>query len=164
LTSDAGRDVYTIRLTEGYAKVDALDIEPLRLGDFRAAIAGTPLEGRITIAEASASRLDFPDGVFDTVTAIEVIEHVVELCAVLDEVHRVLKPGGWLLITTPNLFFPFEQHGFKLHGTWHPPSHFPFLTWIPPLHDRLAEPRVFTARACAPTSSRTASPWRRSTT
>jgi SAM-dependent methyltransferase len=139
-----GPGTYTIHLAAGYTSVDALDIEPLRLDDFRASIAGTAEEGRITIHEASATDLDFPDATFDAVTAIEVIEHLVKLDRVLDEVYRVLKPGGSFLATTPNRFFPFEQHGFNLRGVHHPPSHFPFLTWIPPLHHRLAAPRVFT--------------------
>jgi ubiquinone/menaquinone biosynthesis C-methylase UbiE len=47
--------------------------------------------------------LPFPDGVFATVIAAEIIEHVFNTQAVLDELARVLQPGGWLVVTTPNL-------------------------------------------------------------
>ena len=48
---------------------------------------------------------DFPfaDGMFDAVFAGEVVEHVFELRKMLSEVHRVLKPGGEFVVTTPNL-------------------------------------------------------------
>jgi SAM-dependent methyltransferase len=39
---------------------------------------------------------------FDGVICIEVIEHVNEDRDFVSQIHRVLKPGGWLLLTTPN--------------------------------------------------------------
>ena len=42
---------------------------------------------------------------FDVVTAGEIIEHVIDESAFLQECRRVLKPGGRLIVTTPNLSF-----------------------------------------------------------
>jgi 2-polyprenyl-3-methyl-5-hydroxy-6-metoxy-1,4-benzoquinol methylase len=47
--------------------------------------------------------LPFADASFATVVAAEVIEHVFDTQSAINELARVLKPGGWLAITTPNL-------------------------------------------------------------
>jgi len=49
------------------------------------------------------ARLPFADGGFDTVLLVEVIEHLVQPHCLLAEIHRVLRPGGALVVTCPNL-------------------------------------------------------------
>lgn len=46
------------------------------------------------------------DAAFDTVISCETIEHVPDPALALRELARVLKPGGRLLLTTPNYFGP----------------------------------------------------------
>ena len=41
-------------------------------------------------------------GIFDGVVMLEIIEHVVASERLLQEVYRVLKPGGFLILSTPN--------------------------------------------------------------
>ena len=55
----------------------------------------------------NAGEQDCParDGEFDLVLATDVIEHVVDTDRFLKELHRVLKPDGCLIVTTPNLAF-----------------------------------------------------------
>ena len=43
-----------------------------------------------------------PDNSFNCVVAVEVLEHVEEDFKFVKEVHRVLKPGGSFIMTTPN--------------------------------------------------------------
>jgi methionine biosynthesis protein MetW len=47
--------------------------------------------------------IPFDDNYFDYITMVEVIEHMQDPDRLLDEVHRVLKTNGKLIITTPNL-------------------------------------------------------------
>ncbi len=53
------------------------------------------------------SRFPFPDGHFDGALATEVLEHVFTPDQFLKEIHRVLKPGGKLLLTAP---FAWDEH------------------------------------------------------
>jgi SAM-dependent methyltransferase len=57
---------------------------------------------RLEFAPIEADRpLPFPDGSFDTVLSFQVIEHVRDPAAYLSEIRRVLRPGGHLVLTTP---------------------------------------------------------------
>jgi SAM-dependent methyltransferase len=48
-------------------------------------------------------RLPFPDGSFDLVMAIEILEHLESPRAFLREIFRLVKPGGLAVVTTPNI-------------------------------------------------------------
>jgi SAM-dependent methyltransferase len=49
-------------------------------------------------------RFPFDDATFDAVVFAEIIEHLLmDPCAALREIKRVLKPGGTLVLTTPNV-------------------------------------------------------------
>src|SRR2546426_3986474 len=60
---------------------------------------------------ASAEALPFTEASFDGVLINEVLEHVVDEVQTLREIHRVLRPGGHLIVISPNRWFPFEGHG-----------------------------------------------------
>jgi 2-polyprenyl-3-methyl-5-hydroxy-6-metoxy-1,4-benzoquinol methylase len=51
-----------------------------------------------TLAEAG-----FPDAHFDVAASYHVIEHVPSPRAELLHLHRIVKPGGWLVMETPNI-------------------------------------------------------------
>lgn len=61
------------------------------------------------IAGAEGANLPFGDNSFDLVVIDEVIEHLVDTDSILDEIHRVLSPTGWLAISTPNLAAWFNR-------------------------------------------------------
>lgn len=64
--------------------------------------------------------LAFPDESFDLVASFEVMEHLIDYKLFLSEVKRVLKPGGYFVLATPNsrwrlrhgLTNPFHHHEF----------------------------------------------------
>lgn len=66
----------------------------------------------VTLAVGDVRELPYEDGAFGLVACFEVIEHVEEQDAVLDELHRVLAPGGLLLISSPNrdAYVPGNPH------------------------------------------------------
>jgi len=67
----------------------------------RQLIARGSAEG-VALIRADATRLPIADGVFDKVACSEVIEHVPDPLGLVEELHRVLKPGGRVVVTTPN--------------------------------------------------------------
>ena len=71
----------------------------------------------ITLVRLDAHKLPFDDLFFDYVLMTDVLEHVLVPCRVLEEVHRVLRPEGKLVLGVPNIlnFSNIFKHlrGFK---------------------------------------------------
>jgi ubiquinone/menaquinone biosynthesis C-methylase UbiE len=57
-----------------------------------------PGSAPVEFSAGEANTLPFPDGSFDVVTVTQVYEYVAEVAAALTEAHRVLRPGGRLLV------------------------------------------------------------------
>jgi SAM-dependent methyltransferase len=68
-----------------------------------AALRGAAQRGVHGVRAQVEAPLPFADATFATVLAAEVVEHVFDTQAVVAELARVLQPGGWLVVTTPNL-------------------------------------------------------------
>lgn len=56
----------------------------------------------VNYMKGDAVSLGFTSATFDRVLCIEVIEHVIQPQLVLEEIARVLKPGGLAVIATPD--------------------------------------------------------------
>lgn len=56
----------------------------------------------VEFRQAVVPPLAFPDGSFDCVISFQVIEHIRDDRRFVDEIHRVLRPGGRFIVTTPN--------------------------------------------------------------
>jgi SAM-dependent methyltransferase len=72
---------------------------PAKIGVDLHPVPGAP---GVAFVQADGTRLPFRQGTFDSVSALDVIEHVAEDRALVSELCRVLKPGGMILITTPS--------------------------------------------------------------
>ncbi|WDO03845.1 class I SAM-dependent methyltransferase [Aeromonas allosaccharophila] len=55
-------------------------------------------------------KLDFKDHMFDVVCTYQTLEHVQDVAACIDELIRVTKPGGKILIQAPDYCGFFEPH------------------------------------------------------
>jgi ubiquinone/menaquinone biosynthesis C-methylase UbiE len=47
-------------------------------------------------------RLPFDDASFDRAVVVDMLEHVRDDVAFVAELHRVIRPGGWLVVNTPH--------------------------------------------------------------
>jgi SAM-dependent methyltransferase len=83
---------------------------------------------RVTFVAGDATALPFADGRFDLVTMFDLLEHVPDDAAVAREALRVLRPGGRVLVSTPNrarwrypyyrMFAPVCPPEEKLFAEW----------------------------------------------
>lgn len=111
-------------LDAGAADVIGIDVEADRIEAARQA------HPEMVFHVSDGERLSFPDGSFDGVFMNEVFEHVADERVTLEEVHRILKPNGTLIIISPNRGFPFEGHRVQI-GSWSSERPTPFIPWLP---------------------------------
>ena len=106
-------------LAERAASVTAFDIAPEAIAYAREHYAGSG----VRFLEGSCTAMPVADAAFDLVVSFEVIEHLADWRAFLDECRRVLAPEGALLLSTPNRAYyaenrersgpnPFHVHEF----------------------------------------------------
>ncbi|MEY4111278.1 MAG: hypothetical protein RLZZ46_1634 [Bacteroidota bacterium] len=69
----------------------------------------------IDIVNASITSLPFPDACFDLVCAFDVIEHVKDDELAWNEMYRVCKPGGKIMLTVPAFMFLWSEHDIINH-------------------------------------------------
>ena len=62
-----------------------------------------PADVSMEIFDVERGEFPFEDESFDTITCLEVLEHLaIDPMAMMSEINRVLKPGGLLVLSTPN--------------------------------------------------------------
>jgi SAM-dependent methyltransferase len=65
-------------------------------------------DSRHRILPASVTRLPMGDGATDLALCTEVLEHIHDDAAAVAELRRVLRPGGWLLLSVPTPPAPLD--------------------------------------------------------
>lgn len=68
----------------------------------------------------TGDRLPFDDGAFDIIVSNHVIEHTRDQAVHVQEILRLLKPGGICYLATPNKYWLTDPH-YRL----------PFISWLP---------------------------------
>ena len=108
------------------ARVVALDYAADELHSVRATFAAMAEAGEISAdrlvgtLRGDATRLPFADDTFDRVVVSEVLEHIQNDVGAIDEITRVLRPGGSLGVTVPT-WFP-EKVNWMLSDEYHAPK------------------------------------------
>ena len=102
-----GFEVYAVDLDEGDYKLSDIHLEKADLN----------------------ARLPFPEAFFDHIVCLEGIEHIENPHHLIREFRRILKVGGTVTISTPNVLCVYSRLRFLLSG---------YADWI---HGRINQPR-----------------------
>jgi ubiquinone/menaquinone biosynthesis C-methylase UbiE len=86
--------------SSGGAKLVGMDFSEMSVVEGKRNIKDTDKDILLTVGDAT--RLPFKEGVFDKVYCKEVMEHIPDYEAAIQEIARVLKVGGIAAITCPN--------------------------------------------------------------
>lgn len=92
----------------GYLHLTGIDVSSR-------AIATARQRGLADVHVMDGTRLEFADNAFDLIIASDVLEHIDDEAAALREWHRVLRPGGRLLVFVPAHSFLWSQHDVVNH-------------------------------------------------
>lgn len=94
-------------------KIYGLDMssEALKIAEKR----GFIVQGKI---DFDKNKFPFENNFFDTVTCLDVIEHVKDPRKLLNEIYRVLKKDGKLILSTPNIRFTDHLYKLLFKGTF----------------------------------------------
>lgn len=126
----------------GYGQVTALlrerdiDVVPF---DYRQELSEPTVEPLERFPEIQAHlspdpvALPFDAGTFDTVLSCGVLEHVQDPDGSLDEIRRVLRPGGTFYVTNLPNRYSYTEKGARLLGLYY--------------HGQLPDDRVYTKRS-----------------
>ena len=102
-----GAGAFSARLAQCGAQVTAVDLEAVEPFHFDPA--------QRILADANLP-LPFADGEFDAMISIEGVEHLENPSFFVRECARIVKPGGWLFLSTPNVDGYESRRSAYIHG------------------------------------------------
>jgi SAM-dependent methyltransferase len=97
----AGVGSLSITLARQGRLVVAADLSLPSLSFLHQRAAASGLGDRVLPVIADITRLPFDDGIFDSASSAETLEHIPDHETAVSELARVLVPGGWLVGTVP---------------------------------------------------------------
>jgi SAM-dependent methyltransferase len=144
LDDGCGVGEYLARLALGARQAHGVEF------DFARARASLSRAAQAHVVDAAGENLPYASATFDLVLSHEVLEHVDDDRAAVQEIARLLRPGGRLVIFVPNRGYPFETHGVYWRGRY-VFGNIPLVNYLPgSLRRRLApHVRAYTRAAVA---------------
>ena len=79
-------------------RITAIDLSKEMLNIAKRHIAAAELAARITLEHVDAKALPYPDNTFDGLISNSIVHHIHDSLRALQEMSRVVKPGGLVLI------------------------------------------------------------------
>lgn len=127
----AGGDVVDVGCGTGRLRSFVQDLCASYVGIDAIRYVGFPADVPFLAADLNNTPIAMPDETADAIAAVETIEHLENPRAFCREIVRLLKPGGWLVVTTPNQrsavslgslllkghFAAFQDNNYPAHQT-----------------------------------------------
>jgi ubiquinone/menaquinone biosynthesis C-methylase UbiE len=106
------------------AIVTGIDLEPKAIELAREMFSKRGLNGNFILQQTSTAQI-IANTSFDYIVCADVIEHVEKPDIMLEEIHRILKPGGMAILTTPVRLTEIPQDKYHVRE-WYPNEFFEF--------------------------------------
>ncbi len=116
-----GKGTFIARMREQGWEVEGSEVDADAV-EYARSISG------LSVHLGSLENIRFPDNTFDVITSNHVIEHVHDPIALIQECLRVLKPGGRLVLATPNIESFGHQYFARHWSHLDPPRHLRLFT------------------------------------
>ncbi len=94
----------------GAKKVYGIDIDELTIKYAKKFYS----HNKISFIKASAMHTKLPKNIADVIVSFETLEHVTNPSKMITEINRILKPGGLLIISTPNKAMSLDDNPYHI--------------------------------------------------
>jgi ubiquinone/menaquinone biosynthesis C-methylase UbiE len=110
LDAGCGTGDFIPDLLERGGEVFGLDFAEEMIEQTRTRLGVDDDDPRVRLAVGDVCKLRFDSDYFDGIIAVGLVEYLADFDAALQEMYRVLKPGGSLVVTVPNIASPFMAY------------------------------------------------------
>ena len=110
LENGCGVGIYLQHLTPRAGSIVGLEFDDERVREARTRSQN--------LINGASEQLPFSTASFNVILSHEVLEHVRDDHRSVEEMIRVLKPGGVIVLFVPNLGYPYETHGIYWRGRY----------------------------------------------
>jgi 2-polyprenyl-3-methyl-5-hydroxy-6-metoxy-1,4-benzoquinol methylase len=110
-----GNGTYLVQLARRGWTAEGVEFDP--------AAAAVAARAGFTVRVGSLEQVGYPDSSFDVVSMSHVIEHLPDPVGTLTECRRILRPGGRIVLATPNAMGLGSRRFGRAWVGWHHPRH-----------------------------------------
>ncbi|MEW6614394.1 MAG: methyltransferase domain-containing protein [Thermodesulfobacteriota bacterium] len=104
-----GPAIFINELLERGCQVWEVDISHKMIEHAKKILGKNESTAKVEFLVGDTEHLSFPNNFFDCVLCVGVLEYIDNEKKSLEEISRVLKPGGELILTVPNITSPFNK-------------------------------------------------------
>ncbi len=111
----SGVTFFPFMLAKPGCRVTCIDVDPIVEHDIARAADALDLRTLVDAVRSDGERLPFEDHALDAIYSISVLEHIPEVDGVIEEIVRVLRPGGLFVLTFDVVMRGIGEVGIEGH-------------------------------------------------